>query len=448
MSANAQFCGHCGQARDGLAPSSDTVEFDTGRSSSAPGRRWVIPVVVGVVIVALIAGGLVALGQRSHPHHRSAALAVAHTSSPTPTPTPTPTPSPSITPTPTPSAVSFAALYSQDKSGVVKILASTCDGSGEGTGFVIGRRLIATVAHVVNGEVAMAIKAGHSTYTGRVIGIDNASDVALIHTTEPLSGYVFHFDSASPAVGDQLAVVGYPLDGPLTFSSGSVSGLHRRLDIESQERSGLLQTDAAINPGNSGGPLITSDGAVAGLVDAKATHAEGLGYAVTTSTATPLLDAWRASPAPPAAATCSDALGPQDGSEVAPTVPGDSSVDASLSSTLATYFDGINDGDYTSAYNAETTAAHHGESAAAFAEAVASSYDTDITVTGVDQQPDGVYVIEIVFTSVQEASQGPDGDTCDVWDLDYQLVPEPDDRYLINRARSATGGPGYESCSG
>jgi S1-C subfamily serine protease len=208
-----------------------------------------------------------------------------------------PTAAPSSPPTESP-----AALYAQDRTGVVKILTTTCDSLGEGTGFELSPRLVATVAHVVDGETSIKIKSGSASYTGQVVGQDDESDVALIRTNQPLSGHVFHLASTVPAVGSQLAVIGYPLDGPITLTVGSVSGTNRQETINGFARAGLIQTDAAVNPGNSGGPVIDDHGLVDGLVDAKVTNAEGLGYAVSTNDVGPLLNSWVQAPValPPA----------------------------------------------------------------------------------------------------------------------------------------------------
>jgi hypothetical protein len=150
----------------------------------------------------------------------------------------------------------------------------------------------------------MRIVSGTARYTGRVIGRDAATDVALIHTGQVLPGHTFRFATSSPEVGDPLAVIGYPLFGPISFTSGSVSGLNRQSDVEGQVRTGLLQTDAAINPGNSGGPVLNGQGDVVGLVDAVNPKAQGLGYAVATDAALPLLRAWESTPAPVPPARC------------------------------------------------------------------------------------------------------------------------------------------------
>jgi hypothetical protein len=55
--------------------------------------------------------------------------------------------------------------------------------------------------------------------------------------------------------------------GPITLTTGVVSGLNRTVDIEGKPRTGLIQTDAALNPGNSGGPLLLIDGEVIGIAE-------------------------------------------------------------------------------------------------------------------------------------------------------------------------------------
>jgi serine protease Do len=210
----------------------------------------------------------------------------------------------------------------------------------------------------------------------------------------------------------------------------------------------MLQTDAAVKPGNSGGAILESSGAVVGLVESKNTQAEGFGFAVSSATAAPLMASWRAAPQHAPAASCDAPLGPQTGAAVTPTLPPDvGDVGAELGTTLATYFDGINDGDYASAYYSETARSHDGESLGTFTANVVTSYDTDVNVSSVTPDADGAYEVFVTFTSVQAANEGPNGDTCDLWSLDYRLVPGGSG-FLIDAASSATGGPAYHSCAG
>ena len=78
--------------------------------------------------------------------------------------------------------------------------------------------------------------------------------------------------------GDKVYAIGSPFDLQNTLTSGSVSGLHRYLDMNYVED--FIQTDAAINPGNSGGVLINDKGEVVGLTAAKYMMADNLGFAI------------------------------------------------------------------------------------------------------------------------------------------------------------------------
>jgi hypothetical protein len=208
--------------------------------------------------------------------------------------------------TPTaPSTVSFPDLIDRVRSGVVRIEVETCNGSGIGTGIVLGPRHVATVEHVIDGATVIRIKRGGRVLaTARVIGFDKARDVALLRTNKLVTGYRFELARRGARLGDAIAALGFPLGLPLTVTRGSVSGLNRTIPIEGVNRRRLVQTDAALNPGNSGGPLIAVEtGDVVGLVDL-GLRANGLAFAVSAQVARLLLKAWQASPQPTAAPSC------------------------------------------------------------------------------------------------------------------------------------------------
>jgi Trypsin-like peptidase domain len=205
-----------------------------------------------------------------------------------------------------PKPPTLRALVAKVRSGVMRVEVLTCDEQALGTGFLLSPRLVATVEHVIDGAVAIRlVRAGKPLATATVIGSDVSRDLALLRTSRPIRGYRFALEHRAPALGEDVAVLGFPLGLPLSISRGLVSGSDRTIPIEGINRRKLVQTDAAVNHGNSGGPLISLDnGRVVGLVDLGSTEANGLAFAVSSQVAAPLFHAWQVSPQPVAGASC------------------------------------------------------------------------------------------------------------------------------------------------
>jgi hypothetical protein len=202
----------------------------------------------------------------------------------------------------------LADVVEKVKSGVFRIVARTCDGASVGSGILVGPRLVATVEHVVAGAREIVLKrGGRKLGTAQVIGLDVPRDLALLRTSEPVDGHVFLLSRESPRLGEEVAVLGFPLGLPLTVTRGSVSGLNRTIPIDDVKRRRLVQTDAGVNAGNSGGPLLSIEsGEVIGLVDLGSTQVNDIAFAVSARVAAPLLEAWRAAPQPVVAVSCGD----------------------------------------------------------------------------------------------------------------------------------------------
>ena len=159
-----------------------------------------------------------------------------------------------------------------------------------GSGFVLDTAgHIVTAAHVVDGASSINVKLQDGTSrTARVLGTDNATDVAVLKIDA--SGLNLHpltiGSSAALGPGDTVAAIGDPFTYDRSISTGIVSGLDRTIQAPNGFTvAHAIQTDAALNPGNSGGPLLDSQGHVIGVVDQIATdgsseQSSGVGFAV------------------------------------------------------------------------------------------------------------------------------------------------------------------------
>jgi len=391
------------------------------------------------LVLVLIMGGSVAgtalwLQRDDDAPARAGAGGGSRTSPDDPAPTPA-TPEPETT-------EDFAATYEDVESGVLRILATTCEGDGIGTGFLLGPRTVATAAHVVDGADAVAVDAPTGPEPARVVGIDPVTDLALLRLSTTVPGHVFSFAEDNPSPGTTVAAIGFPLDQPKTLTIGAVSGLDRTIKIEGQSRSGLLQTDTAINPGNSGGPLVTAAGEVVGVVDAGRVDSQGIGYAIQASVAEPVLSQ-PASMAAPVSPGCNETQAP-DQLIVAPRLvsPPDA-VAMSVQQTLETYYNAINGGDYDTVVDQFSPAYRGGFSADEMARTLATSFDFSVVIHEVEGSTASAEAW-VTFVSVQAPRFGPDGESCTVWSLDYAFA-DSGGALLIDGV-SAHSGEGHAPC--
>ncbi len=269
-----------------------------------------------------------------------------------------------------------------------------------------------------------------------------------MRSDRPIVGYHFTLRREPAGIGDDVGAIGFPIGDPITFTRGSVSGLDRTITFEDGTvHRGLLETDAAINPGNSGGPLITDDGQVAGLVDAKNVAASGIGYAVPASSALADVARWKATPSQPAAPPCTDPLGPGQATVNTPPLGGlDSSAAAGIADAFDVYFGGINSGDYAAAFAVLSPRLRAGTSESRFAEGDSTSYDSQIRVLDVNPIDSSTVEVALTFVSLQAAEKGPNGETCDIWTLNYTMIMSSPGSWLIDAVAPYRGRPEYVAC--
>ena len=157
--------------------------------------------------------------------------------------------------------------------------------TGNGAGFVaFAPDLIVTNHHVVSG--ARSFQAifmdGKRTVTHNVtvVAIDSDNDLALLKLSQPSTAKVLEFaDSSAVRSGSEVFAIGNPGMGGTILSQTVSNGIISNTDRVLGKRK-FFQTNTAINPGNSGGPLFDLEGKVVGVVTAKATRQENIGFAV------------------------------------------------------------------------------------------------------------------------------------------------------------------------
>ncbi|AEF95204.1 HtrA2 peptidase [Desulfotomaculum nigrificans CO-1-SRB] len=165
--------------------------------------------------------------------------------------------------------------------------------SGLGSGFIISKDgYILTNEHVIEGaeNITVTVKGDKKTYRAKLIGADSSLDLAVLKIdgkdfpTLPLG------DSNRIRVGNWVIAIGSPFGLEDTVTIGVISAKGRPLEIDNRTFENLLQTDASINPGNSGGPLLNLNGEVVGINTAINAQAQGIGFAIPTSTVKEVLD--------------------------------------------------------------------------------------------------------------------------------------------------------------
>lgn len=169
---------------------------------------------------------------------------------------------------------------------------------GVGSGFIFEKNgYILTNQHVLSGaeQIYVTVEGHKDRFKAELLGSDYDLDLAVLKIegnnpfkTLPLG------NSADLRVGDWVTAIGNPVGFDHTVSVGVISANEREINIPDQEGARrykhLLQTDASINPGNSGGPLLNLNGEVIGINTAVSAQAQGIGFAIPTSTIVEVLD--------------------------------------------------------------------------------------------------------------------------------------------------------------
>jgi S1-C subfamily serine protease len=195
--------------------------------------------------------------------------------------------------------LSLPDLFEKTEKSVVEVSSSDPNDQGRlGTGFIYDDNgHVVTNNHVISGASTVDVTFLDGTiYRAKVLGSDPYTDLAVLYVADAPKENLVPLplaNSTAIRVGESVAAIGNPFGLSSSMTAGIVSGIGRL--IPSQDVPGplqffipdIIQTDAPINPGNSGGPLLNTRGQVIGINTAirSSTGAfEGIGFAVPSNT--------------------------------------------------------------------------------------------------------------------------------------------------------------------
>lgn len=387
-------------------------------------------------------------------------------------------------------ALDLQGLFGRVASGVVRVETTACVLGGQGSGFLVGRDLVVTAAHVVDGAHAVLLRRDDGTgVAARVVGLDTLHDVALLRAARGLDGYVFGFAADAPAVGADVAVLGYPLDGPLVPLRRTVTGTGQSLDVSGSGATGgpdqvvrdLIRVDGGFQGGNSGGPVLRADGKVVGFVEGRSLASTTTGYAVSAAAALPSVEQWRRlSTTLDVADSCDAPVGPPQ-SRVTVRDASRSPLGPVVADFYGRYASAVNSARYAQAWDLLTDRARGTGTYEEWVEAERSSQIFDVTVLqvapgtpGTDPTPvvpvgsagsaaasaatgssapatspgpavvtpgeGGSMFALLEFSSTQEDRLGPGGQTCSRWRVTYTFARR-DGQWRIDDSARADGYP-------
>jgi S1-C subfamily serine protease len=147
-----------------------------------------------------------------------------------------------------------------------------------GTGIVLtSNGTVLTNNHVIRGATSIKVTdvGNGRTYTAKVVGYDATKDVAVIQL-QNASGLTIASlgDSSSVQSGDAVTALGNAggKGGTPSVATGTVTALNQGITASdegsgsnSEQLTGLIETNADIQPGDSGGALVNSFGQVIGM---------------------------------------------------------------------------------------------------------------------------------------------------------------------------------------
>jgi S1-C subfamily serine protease len=165
----------------------------------------------------------------------------------------------------------------------LRVRGIACGYGVEGSGWVAGRNLVVTNAHVVAGETATHVQVGETgrRLPAKVVVFDEKNDIAVLRVNG-LGLTPLHL--ASPRPGEDAAVIGFPENGPLDIEPARTGTTQRVISSDAYDSGPVERVVTSfrvyVRPGNSGGPAVNEYGRVVSTIFASRTGSDNSGYGI------------------------------------------------------------------------------------------------------------------------------------------------------------------------
>ncbi|HET9928438.1 MAG TPA: trypsin-like peptidase domain-containing protein [Rubrobacter sp.] len=165
----------------------------------------------------------------------------------------------------------------------LRVTSRACGYGVEGSGWVAGRDLVVTNAHVVAGQMATHVVVGEKgrRLPAKVVVFDEKNDIAVLRVNglglTPLR-------LAPPKPGKDVAVIGFPENGPLDIEPARTDTTQRVISGDAYDNGPVERVVTSfrvyVRPGNSGGPAVNEYGRVVSTIFASRTGSDNSGYGI------------------------------------------------------------------------------------------------------------------------------------------------------------------------
>ena len=168
---------------------------------------------------------------------------------------------------------------------VVRILGTACGLGVQGSGWVAGRGVVVTNAHVVAGQDDTTVQAGGEGpgLDAEAIWFDPRNDLSILRVPG-VSGLPALSMNVNADSGTTAAVLGFPQNGPYTVAPARLGSTSTVITQDAYGRGPverpITSVRALVRPGNSGGPVVDRSGRVLATIFAAATSRQRTGYGV------------------------------------------------------------------------------------------------------------------------------------------------------------------------